>query len=82
MKILLTAMAETDDPTGRCRTVATMFKNTEIEVATSLIKDVNDKKINGIKKKCFLETPMSLGLPKVTAKRLFHIVQNSNLPNN
>lgn len=70
----MAAMAETGGPSGRCRTLATAFKNAGMEVATCLAEDVNYKQISGIKN-YFLEVPMPLGLPKVIAKRLFPIVQ-------
>ncbi len=68
------AMAETAGPGSRCRILAEGFKNTGMEVCTCMARDVNYIELDGIKN-YKLEIPTPMGMPKISAKFFFPLVQ-------
>ena len=68
------AMAETAGPGSRCRILAEGFKNAGMEVCTCMARDVNYIELDGIKN-YKLEIPTPMGMPKISAKFFFPLVQ-------
>ena len=68
------AMAETAGPGSRCRILAEGFRNAGMEVCTCMARDVNYIELDGIKN-YKLEIPTPMGMPKISAKFFFPLVQ-------
>ena len=70
----MSAMAETAGPGSRCRILAEGFRDAGAEVRTCMARDINFAELNGIKN-YRLEIPTPMGMPQISARYIFPLVQ-------
>lgn len=70
----MAAMAETAGPGSRCRILAEDFRQAGLEVCTCMARDVNFIELKDIENYA-LEVPTPMGMPRISAKFFFPLVQ-------